>query len=113
MDSTEKYVDDAIHTIEVATDLSVWEKEGKIGVLLTTVGKYSESIAHFERSYSQLREKCSSYVWDDLFLSVGTAYAIALDYLNEIESADDVFQELMKSKINGSKIHFYERYTGI
>ena len=105
-----KYVDEAMLRLNSDNSLSLMEKEGNTAVLLMSVGKFQESIIHFEKSLQELRSLKSEFVWKDYFASVCTSYAIALDYLNEPDKAEALYKELFALNPNGSMLYTITKY---
>ena len=99
----EEYVNNAILKIKEDNNsaLSSMEKQYKIAVLLTTIGKNKESMEYFSSAVEDLRKVQETFVYGELFCSAGTAYAIALDNLNEVTLAEQMFQEVYEANPKG------------
>ena len=106
-EESQAYASEIISKVAIDNSLSSFEKDGKIAVLLTAIGKFKESITYFEKSLLELRSLRSDFVWKDFYISICSSFANALDFLNEVDKADQLFQELLDFSPSGSTFILY------
>jgi len=75
--------------------------------LLTAVGKYSESIPIFERAMKDLRTVKDNFIWQGLYSRTGGLFASALDYVGQVERAEQIYQEVIREDPDGFFIGDY------
>lgn len=75
--------------------------------VLTSVGRYNESLEYFEQSFHVLKKSISDSTYKRLFCLVGLHYATTLDYVGKYDKAGDVFSLIMEVDASGVHIGDY------
>jgi tetratricopeptide (TPR) repeat protein len=99
IDNEEIAMDDFIKTLEkqISEEPDEFRRDGMTAQLLVAQGKHVDALSCFERAVLGLRvgHERKPLLWSDYFVRILGAYAMTLDYLGELERAEDIYKECL------------------
>ena len=80
-----------------------FRRDGMTAQLLVADNKHVESLSYFERAISSLRiiSKKKPNLWNDYYVRILGAYAMALDYLGKLDQAEAIYHECLQANPAG------------
>ena len=77
-------------------NLSEHENDARAAQYLSSVGLYEESLIYYKKAYEVLNKLKIEFTWEGLFCRMAVQYASVLDYLNNIEDAENVYNSILE-----------------
>lgn len=75
--------------------------------LLCSCGMYREALPHLESGWSESKSFRDDFVWESICVNLGSLLASTLDYLGEVEKAQTVYEDLLRTNPTGPFIGEY------
>ena len=81
----------------IAEEPQEFRRDGMTAQMLVAQGQHTNALPHFERAVLGLRtgHEQNPLLWSDYYMRVLASYAMTLDYLGNLERADDVYKECL------------------
>ena len=106
-------VDDHLASIEIGNSLYAANEPTFVRLyfsaqLLTFQGRHVESLPLFDVAFNEARNNFKDdFIWQNMYINIGTSYANTLDYLSMLEKAEEIFNELVTSNPTGQFLGDY------
>ena len=79
--------------------------------ILVGCGRHNESLRFLQEAYGEastvIKAGKEVFIWGGLYYSIGGLYAVTLDYLGQVETAETIFNEIIEYNPTGLYIGEY------